>query len=42
VSCDPAALPEVRAIFLRHGFADVADIGEVVAATAGGERLTVR
>ncbi len=40
VSCDAAALPEVRAIFKRHGFAVVADIGEVVA--AGAARLVVR
>ena len=40
VSCDAAALPEVRAIFERHGFAVVADIGEVVAET-GGARLRI-
>jgi selenide,water dikinase len=42
VSCHAASLPEVRAIFQRHGFATVADIGEVVDADAGGARLTVR
>ena len=42
VSCDPAALSEVRAIFERHGFATAAEIGEVVAASPGGVRLTVR
>ena len=40
VSCDAAALPEVRAIFERHGFAVVADIGEVVA-ESGGARLRI-
>lgn len=42
VSCDAASLPEVRAIFARHGFAAVAEIGEVVAASAGGAKLIVR
>jgi len=41
VSCDPTALPEVRAIFERHGFGAVAEIGEVVAAAAGEARLSV-
>jgi selenide, water dikinase len=40
VSCDAAALPEVCAIFERHGFAVVADIGEVVA-ESGGARLRI-
>jgi len=31
----------VRAVFERHGFATVADIGEVVAPHAGAARLTV-
>ena len=42
VSCDPAALSEVRTIFERHGFATAAEIGEVVAASPGGVSLTVR
>jgi hypothetical protein len=42
VSCDAAALPEVHAIFERHGFAPVAEIGEVIAARADGARLTLR
>ena len=41
-SCDAAALPSVRAIFARHGFGDVAEIGEVVAGDAAGHRLIVR
>jgi len=41
VSCHAASLPEVRAVFERHGFATVADIGEVVAPDAGAARLTV-
>ncbi|MES2960705.1 MAG: selenide, water dikinase SelD [Pseudomonadota bacterium] len=41
VSCDAAALPEVRAVFERHGFAAVAEIGEVVPAQAGATRLRV-
>jgi selenide,water dikinase len=42
VSCDAAAVPAVRAIFGRHGFETVADIGEVLAPHAGGPRLMVR
>jgi selenide,water dikinase len=42
VSCHAASVPEVRAVFERHGFATVADIGEVVAPQAGAARLTVR
>jgi len=42
VSCDTAAVPAVRAIFERHGFGIVAEIGEVTAARADGQRLTVR
>ncbi len=41
VSCDAAAVPAVHAIFERHGFAAVAEIGEVTAARADGKRLTV-
>jgi selenide,water dikinase len=43
VSCAPAALGEVLAIFRRHGFDDAAAIGEIAAApAAGGPRLVVR
>jgi selenide,water dikinase len=43
VSCDPAALEEVLAIFRRHGFEAAAAIGEVATApAAGGPRLVVR
>ena len=42
VSCDAASLPEVRAIFERHGFAAVAEIGEVLAERTGAPRLIVR
>ena len=41
VSCHAAAVPEVRAIFERHGFGAVADIGEIIDARAGGARLSV-
>jgi len=41
VSCAASAVDEVLAIFRRHGFPAVAEIGEVVAATAG-VRLVVR
>jgi selenide, water dikinase len=41
VSCHAAAVPAVRAVFARHGFEVVADIGEVVEARAGGPRLAV-
>jgi selenide,water dikinase len=41
VSCHAASVPEVRAVFERHGFGVVADIGEVVAARAGEARLSV-
>ncbi|MBL8319415.1 MAG: selenide, water dikinase SelD [Burkholderiaceae bacterium] len=41
VSCDAAAVPEVMAIFKRHGFAAVSEIGGVVAAD-GPPRLVVR
>jgi len=41
VSCHASTVPEVRAIFERHGFGVVADIGEVVEASAGGPRLFV-
>jgi selenide, water dikinase len=40
VSCDAASLPEVRAIFERHGFATVAEIGEVMA-EGDGVRLRI-
>ncbi|HSM21052.1 MAG TPA: selenide, water dikinase SelD [Rubrivivax sp.] len=43
VSCDPAALADVLAIFRRHGFETAAAIGEIAAApAAGGPRLVVR
>jgi selenide,water dikinase len=41
VSCDAASVPAVRSIFERHGFDDVAEIGEVAAARGDGHRLTV-
>ena len=37
VSCDPAAVEEVLALFQREGFADAAVIGEMQAGTAGIE-----
>ena len=42
VTCDAASVPEVMAVFRRHGFDSVADIGEVVAARDGAARLAVR
>jgi len=43
VSCDPAALDEVLAIFHRHGFDAASVVGEITAApAAGGPRLVVR
>ena len=42
VSCTPAAVDEVMAVFKRHGFADAAVVGEVAAAASGGARLMVR
>jgi selenide,water dikinase len=41
VSCDAASVPEVIAIFKRHGFAAVSEIGGVVVAD-GSPRLVVR
>jgi selenide,water dikinase len=39
VSCDPAALDDVLAVFRRHGFAQAAPIGRVVSAAADAPRL---
>jgi selenide, water dikinase len=39
VSCDPAALDDVLAVFRRHGFAQAAPIGRIVSAPAGAQRL---
>ena len=39
VSCAPESVPEVLAVFRRHGFADAAEIGEVA---AGPARLVLR
>ena len=42
VSCDPASVDEVLAVFRRHGFGAAAVIGEVLAPPAGAtRRLTV-
>ena len=41
VSCAPAALDAVLAIFRRHGFAQAAVVGSI-AATGGTPRLVVR
>lgn len=41
VSCDAAAVPDVLAVFRRHGFADAAVVGEVLAAATDGPRLVV-
>jgi selenide, water dikinase len=41
VSCNATAVHEVMAIFRRHGFEAVAEIGHITA-QHGGPRLTVR
>jgi selenide, water dikinase len=41
VSCDPAALGEVLALFRRHGFDAAARIGEIASVPAGGAKLVV-
>jgi selenide,water dikinase len=42
VACAPAAVQQVLAVFGRHGFAQAAQIGEVLPATADAPRLLVR
>ncbi len=42
VSCDPAAMDKVLAVFKRHGFNGASVVSEVVAAKDGGPRLVVR
>jgi len=42
VSCDPAALGAVMAVFARHGFAAAACVGEVQAAREDGPLLVLR
>ena len=41
VSCTPAALTEVLAVFARHGFEAAAVVGEMRAAAPGGPKLVV-
>jgi len=41
VACAPEAVDEVLAIFQRHGFAEAAEVGEIVAAEVQGLRLLV-
>ncbi len=41
VTCTAAAVPEVLAIFRRHGFDAAADIGEVVPRSAAGALLAI-
>lgn len=41
VACAPEAVAEVLAIFQRHGFAEAAEVGEMVEARADGVRLQV-
>ena len=41
VSCEPAALDEVLAVFRRHGFDAAARVGEIASAPAGGAKLVV-
>ncbi|MDH5339689.1 MAG: selenide, water dikinase SelD, partial [Rubrivivax sp.] len=42
VCCDAAAVGEVMDVFRRHGFATVAEVGEITAAGAAGARVEVR
>lgn len=42
VSCDAAAVTDVLAVFRRHGFADAAEIGEILPESGAGSRLQVR
>jgi len=42
VSCDPACLPEVLAIFARHGFAQATVLGQVQARAEGAKPLLVK
>lgn len=42
VSCDPQAVGDVLAVFRRHGFAEAAEVGEVLGHPGGGARLVVR
>jgi selenide,water dikinase len=42
VTCDPAAVADVMAVFRRHGFEAAAPIGEVLAAGPEGARLRLR
>jgi selenide,water dikinase len=42
VTCDSASVADAIAIFVRHGFQVVAQIGEVVAADSGAVRLIVQ
>lgn len=41
VACAPEAVQQVLDVFLRHGFADAAEVGEILPAEAGGVRLRV-
>ena len=41
VTCDAGAVPEVLAIFRRHGFDAAAEIGEVVPRTSAGAALVI-
>ncbi len=42
VSCDPAAVADVLAVFKRHGFGSAAVVGQVTAMVPGAARLVVR
>ncbi len=42
VSCTPAALDAVMAVFNKHGFESAAVVGQIAAAAAGEPRLVVR
>jgi selenide, water dikinase len=42
VSCAPAALDEVLAVFKRHGFGQAAVVGRITASSGGAPQLVVR
>jgi selenide, water dikinase len=42
VSCTPAAVDGVMAVFRQHGFESAAVVGQIAAAAAGAPRLVVR
>ena len=41
VACAPEVVPDVLATFQRHGFAEAAEVGEIVELQSGGVKLQV-